>query len=844
MSAIPLLRRRRKRHSLERQQKQNQLTNSFIAAGYGLLLLISMLVMGGGLFFAIITQGLPDIEQLPVMLNPNNGTLLQPTRIYDRTGTHLITTLSPQDSIRTYISIDQSSPNPIPDTLVRSTLTLMDPGFWTHAGYLLNDITNSNLHSTLAQKLAFDVLLWNEPDGLRRALRERVLAAQLTSRFGREKILEWYLNSANYGHYAYGAEAAAKLYLGKSVSQLNLSEAALLASINQTPGINPQDAPQAALQRQAETINLMQSQGIISSSEAGLARNYSIQFQPNRQPSNAAPAFNALVLSQLEHLYNRNRIELGGFLVVTTLDYELQQRTSCALQTQFDRLENSSTTPTIQPCQGAETLPPLPSAQKAPRTASAVVLDPQSGQVLALVGDTTPGQNSTYITPHRPGTLSIPFIYLTSFTRGLSPASLLWDLPQTSPVPDLTFSISNQDIPDQNTHGPMRLRIALNNDSLVTAGQVYEQMGATLVQQTMASFGLDIAATNLKTLLETENRFSVIQIAQAYGILATQGTLNGQKFKDGRLPSTILSIHGLDGQVYATEKDPSSEQIISPQLATLLTDILSANFPDLGRSVAFKTGLTLDKKETWAIGYTPHRSVVVWMDGEALSTLPTAGLWTAIMQSANRGVPADNWTIPPGILRLKVCDPSGMLPTSACPNIVDEIFIENFQPTEADTLFKSYSINRETGLLATVFTPEQLIEKHVFMLVPSEARAWAQSVNLPVPPTQYDNIQPPSPSPDANLIFPMMFTELKGILTITGSAAGDNFNYYRLQYGLGLDPGNWTQIGTDSSTPITDGQLGEWDTTGLKGLYSLQLIVVHKDNSLQTATVQITLANP
>jgi hypothetical protein len=130
------------------------------------------------------------------------------------------------------------------------------------------------------------------------------------------------------------------------------------------------------------------------------------------------------------------------------------------------------------------------------------------------------------------------------------------------------------------------------------------------------------------------------------------------------------------------------------------------------------------------------------------------------------------------------------------------------------------------------------------MRVPPEAQAWAKSVNLPMPPSQYDNIQPPLPNPEANITSPNMFANLQGLLTITGNAAGADFSYYRLQYGQGLNPETWTQIGSDLNNPVKSDKLAEWDTTGLKGLYSLQLLVVRTDHSLQTATVQISLTNP
>lgn len=834
MSALPLLRRRRERRTFDRQRSQGRLTRGFIAFGLVLVVSLGALVIGGAFAYASVTADLPSLDLLPQLLDPTTGILLQPTRVYDRSGTHLLAVLAPQDAPRAYLPLDANAPEHIPNTLVNATLALIDSEFWAHPGYQLDGLTNPEEHPTLAQKLAADLLLWDEPPGLRRAIRERILATQMTARFGREKILEWYLNSANYGHFAYGAEAASHLYFGKSITRLNLVEAALLASVNQSPAINPFDAPQAAIQRALDALNLIQARGLASADETNLARFTPLGFQPAPRQSNIAPTFTALALSQLENRFNRARVERGGMVILTTLDFDLQNHASCAVQTQLARLNGAAP----QPCEGAAFLPPLPPGQNVPdAAASAVVLDPRSGQVLALIGDSKNGTESAFLTPHRPGTLLTPFVYLAGFTRGLSPATLTWDIPpadSAAPETNVTY------------HGPLRLRLALANDYLIPTTQVFEQMGAALVQQTLASFGLDIPAPSLKALIETENRYSVIDLAQTYGVFAAQGALIGQDSANGLIPSALLAVKGADGRLYAEWGIPASEQIVSGQLAYLVTDVLGIS--DLGRPAVVKTGLTSNGTETWAAGYTPHRVAVVWVGGEELSTglslRPAQGIWTAIMQSASRDAPPDGWPLPAGMLRLKVCDPSGLLPTEACPNQVDEIFIDGYQPVQADTLYRSYAINRETGFLATVFTPPQLVEQRVYMLVPPEAQTWAKAANLPVPPTQYDTLQPPAPEPDVNISSPAMFAELKGKVTISGAASGANFASYRLQYGQGLNPETWVLIGADVKTPVSNGALAEWDTSGLNGLYSLQLIVVRGDKSLQTATVQVTLNNP
>jgi hypothetical protein len=188
---------------------------------------------------------------------------------------------------------------------------------------------------------------------------------------------------------------------------------------------------------------------------------------------------------------------------------------------------------------------------------------------------------------------------------------------------------------------------------------------------------------------------------------------------------------------------------------------------------------------------------------------------------------------------MEVCNPSGLLPTADCPDLVREVFLSGSEPTQSDTLFRAYPVNRETGLLATVFTPPDLVDEKVFMVVPEEARGWAASAGIPVPPEAYDAIQPGAPNPNVNMTAPALFAEVSGRVRITGTAAGTGFQYYRIQVGQGLNPRVWTQVGGDVTTPVDNGLLAEWDTTGLNGLYAIQLIVVYEDQRVETAVVVV-----
>ena len=833
MSSLPLLRRRRERRLNERRASERRISRSFLTGSSLLVISLAVTIIGGAFSYASLTANLPSTDLMPTLLDAPNGSMLQPTRIYDRSGQHLLAVLAQEDTPRTYISLDSNTPEHLPDGLVRATLALTEPGFYGNPGYTLRGLENPELHPTLAQTITANLLLWQEAPTLQRALRERILAAQITTRFGHDKILEWYLNTANYGHYAYGAQAAAQLYFNKAASQLNLAEAAMLAAVSQAPAINPLDASQAARQRQRETLDQMLALKFISAEQHQAALLTPVITQPDKPSAQVAPAFVALALDQLDSRVDRARIESGGMRVITTLDYNLQVRTSCAVQTQLTRLTGQN----ALPCTGAEALPALPPGLDVrDAVGSAVVLDPHSGQILAAVGDSRIGEEAPFFTAHRPGTLLTPFLYLAGFTRSLGPASLVWDVPAAaSTSPSAGSTLQN---PDGKFHGPIRLRQALVHDYLAPAEQVFTRMGAPLVAQTMRPFGLEVPTSSAQDLLDGEMRFSVFDLAQAYGVFASQGTL----VNSGMGPSAVLRVEGTDYRAYLDFSQPKAEQVVSQQLAYLVTDMLSRPVPlEIGIPAALKTGQTLDGSEIWAAGYTPYRVAVVWIaDGRSGSA---AGLWAAIMQAASRDQSPDGWKLPSGVLRLKVCDPSGMLPSPACPNLADEVFLEGFEPNQPDSLYQTYSVNRETSLLATVFTAPQLLEQRIYMHVPPEAQQWADEAHLPKPPEAYDTIQQPPSDPNAHITIPTMFGELNGNVTITGTAAGDDLAYYRLQYGQGLNPPNWSQIGTDSTTPVLEGTLAEWDTSGLNGLYALQLLVVHTDNSITTATVMVTIKN-
>lgn len=844
-STLPVLRARRERR-LEQQNKKSACARGMIISGGMVIsLLLAAIIIISAFAYADVTRELPSTEILPRLLNPPNGLLLQPTRIYDRAGLQLLAAFAPNDATqpRRYIPVNEQNPQHIPENLINAVIAVADPQFRIHSGYAIQGYDDPELHPTIAQKLVSGLMLYNEPPSLRRAIRERILAAQITAQFGRAQIIEWYLNSAHFGNHAFGIEAAAQLYFNKPAAQLTLAESAILAAVSETPALNPLDAPQVALQRGREVIYILNELGLASNEAtvSALAETPKIQIAP-LSPPKVAPAFVNMLLSQLDSQIPRERMERGGLTIITTLDYDLQKKAACVTEVYATRM--AGLPEPEEDCDSARLLPSLPPAVIfEDSSASALILDPNTGQVLALVGETNQGVETPLVSAHRPGSSLDAFVYLTGFTRGLSPGSLTWDIPGEEPN---NGGIQNF---DGVYHGALRLRIALANDYQAPVEILKTQMGIENVTKIVSSFGIDL-----------NSEVNMLELAGAYGVFGTQGVYFGQNINDDFLPVTLLRVEGADRSVLLDWSLPQAQAVVTPAMAYLMTHVLSdeaarwqslgrSNALEIGRPAAVKVGQTSDGRDAWVVGFTPAYVVATWTgargesDSDSMTPRFPSVLWHALMQIVSEGKPADGWIAPLGVTAITVCDPSGMLPTRECPNLVTEVFLNGSEPTQADNMYREFSINRETGLLATVFTPPELIDTRVYMLVPENARSWAQSAGLEIPPAAYDAIQVPLVNPVANITSPRLFADVNGIVKVIGTASGDGFSYYRVQIGKGLNPREWIQLGGDVSAPIENDVLAEWDTKGLSGLYAVQLAVVREGQVVDTAVIQVTISD-
>lgn len=845
------IRSRRFTKSLSNQKANRSLAIAFLSS---LLIAFSLSAIGLGFFYTEISKDLPPSDSLPLMMDRHNGSLLSPTILYDRLGTTEIFRLETNNVERRFLPLDPQQPESINPYVVQLVIAVYQPDYWTGAGSSGFSFSNSR-STTIAEKLVEKTLLWNEEQGWKKLIRTRLLADQLIKKFGKAQVLEWFINSLSFGKSTFGIDSAARLYFFKTAGELNLGEAALLVSTSLSPALNPLDAPVAAQENQKKILSQLLKDGLISEADFSTASGFTLKTASNPNPETGiANAFSAMVIEDLKELYGIQRVELGGMSVITTLDYRIQETLQCTLSSQINRY--SGLTGENTECDAERFLPVVFTNESTNRNliASGVVLDPRSGEVLALVGDRDSLGESALITLKQGGSILTPLIAANAFSRGFSPASQVWDLPANE-----TAEI----LPLEEYHGPIRFRTAMANDYLAGVSDLLNQIDFKIIESSAADFGLKNFEKNVKNsdFLHAGKNVTVLDVADFYQTFATMGQRNGVKnpFSEAIEPKVIRDLSTSDG-VIRKNFSVESLSLLSPQLAFLTHDVLSdplerresLGFPNLleiGRPSGAKFGYAENQDEIWTAGYTPQYVSVIWSGssgGEKAKLDPeiTGGVWYAMMQWLHQNTSSQSWQMPTGLTEVKVCDLSGMLPTQDCPTVVEELFIDGNQPVTFDTLFKRIKINRESEKLATVFTPQGVVEDKVFMILPAEAWDWADTHAIPIPPNDYDLIQAPPAPQDAFIQQPFNYQFLSGNIEIIATVQVKDMTGYRIQVGQGLNPTSWFQIGEDMATPVNGEPLIVWDTTLFEdGLYALKLLVVRENYQELEHTIQTTIDN-
>ena len=872
---IILWRQKRRRHDRQRPHPWRWLFQ-FSLSG----LAIFFLIFGGGALtataaaagvYVYFAQNLPDAAAIETEQED-----FATVKIFDRTGQHLLyESIDPRPfrGDRTYLPLNEMSP-----WLAKATIALEDRSFYENPGINLRGLGRafvSNLQgnsvqgaSSITQQLVKNVLIPPEERVQRsytRKIKEAIMAVEVTRRYPKDQILEWYLNYNFYGNAAYGVEAAARIYFDKSAADVTLAEAAMLSALPQYPGLNPIQSPEDAYRRQRKVVDALAEAGYISAAEAEEAKAYA-DTKPLAVRLRAAerfeyldaPHFSLYVLDELRRAYNTADdpyfIWRNGLQIYTTLDLDLQKKAEEVARAQVAKVREKNNV----------------------HNASVVALRPTTGEIVAMVGsldyndEENDGEVNVAISNRQPGSSFKLFTYLTALQQGYTPASMIVDVRTVFPDAEAPYVPENY---DRKYHGPQFLRDALARSYNIPAVWMLSKVGVKNVINTAHKMGITTLRDDYYGLALTlgGGEVKLLDMVYAFSLLANGGVMAGDAVPAERQaeglrtldPVSILQVRDKNGLIIYEYKEPKLAQVVSPQVAYVMSNILSdtaARWAAFGRpndleipghTVAAKTGTTNNWHDNWTVGYTPQLAVGVWVgntDNEPMDKISgltgAAPIWNQVMTYGLNNMPDAPFVQPPGIRKMTVCYPSGLLPTAECQQKRTEIFIEGSEPKTYDTVWRAFEVNRETGKLSTPYTPPELIERRIYQILPPEAADWVVESAIPQPPSEYDTAYGQGPVNDeVAIISPGTYNYVKGLVPITGNARAGDFRNYRVEFGEGLNPGAWTQIGPEHGDQKQNDTLEFWDTTTLDGLYTVRLSVTEGSGNARTAATQVTVDN-
>jgi hypothetical protein len=678
------------------------------------------------------------------------------------------------------------------------------------------------------------------------------LAGALAARYEKIALVEWILNVRLYGHGTVGVDDAALTYFGTHAGALTDAECAALEASASDPALA--NDPAGWKSARNSILGRMLNGGFLENTDWGRA--IAAPLLPGE--SEPAPAggdsvfggkipildsFLELAVDQLGIRHPEQQLPRAGIRVTTTLDLDFELQLLCAAQNLLAPPEDSSTSlPTLEgkPCDLAALLGPAGSGNL-PADLALAVIHPEDGEVLAYF-DSARGEAPVVRGPA--GTALLPFLYLSAFARGYSPASMLLDIPRADIPPD----------PDREYRGPLSARTALQQRALAAAAGMAASVGMDHIDRTLTLLGLRADAL-AGPELEARLRESVglLKITQAYATLANGG-LEVAGPDGGAV--VLLRVEERDGKPNEEFTDRQSRRVFGSDLAYLLQEILSdrsgqaeLSAPALTGSrstVAAVLGEDPADQGAWAFALTPGFAVGTRGRAYAPADADPRQPWILAQAAAGwalRELPVQTWTEPPGIVHRDVCVPSGLLPGRYCPSVVSEIFLAGNEPAQVDSSYQPVAVNRETGRLATIWTPINLVDERVFFLLEGDARIWAEHSGFPVPPDTYDSLPDSFPYFDnLHLSSPSPLSVVKGKVVLRGTAAETGMERYLLQAGPGLYPSVWYTLGSGEKA-VREGVLGEWDTSAADGVWSIQLTAVFSGGKILTVAIPLTIDN-
>lgn len=809
----------------------------------------------------------------------------QTVRVYSDDGTMIAELLGANGGDREPVNLQDISPY-----MVHATLSMEDPTYFQNQGcsaFSLFGAFVNNLFggippgNTIEEQIARNLVV--QPSGTTSVnpMRDKAIACELNQQYSKDEMLQLYLNETYFANQTYGAQAAAQFYFAIGANVLNIAQSALLAGMIDAPAqYDPVVNRDASFARMDETLQTMAQVGCINLdyppyngqpfciSEADLAsgqttvdkaRVEAATYEPREQNSRY-PQFVNYVLSVIEQTYPASEMYQRGFQIYTTLNIPLQDTSQAALVSGVASNQFAGV-----------------------NTGAVLVSDPRSGAILAMVGSpnvndpTIDGQVNQAFTWQMAGGAIMPVNYtaaLEGLTVGgqftyMTPASILWDVPTTYPTTPPYTPLNSTGL----YYGAVPLRSALANNLNVSASKAISFTGLERWVETAQRMGvrfLPDAQFGIPSATGT-NEVRLFDMQQAYSTLANGGN------RIALYP--IVRITDSGGGAVANPATTPASTTVQPQIAFLMQNILAdnqarslvfgtntpLNLPEFAGRVGALSGTSDGSRDLWSLGFSANRVVGVWMGNINNTTTNTSGMaaaapvWNAVMRTALASSPPPQFTNPGGIVQAQVCSATGAVFQQdqgyPCPAVNTELFVQAMPPPSAANAFiQNAPIDTWSGLTATSYCPDNVITRRVLVSNDPTAGPWvnspagasyAASVGLQPP-----NISPPAgectPStqnPVIGISSPSTGQTVSGIVQVNGQATAANFNRYQIE----VSPANSGSFGIiygPVGTPVQNGLLGQWDTSGVpNGAYDLRLSMFSSTGGTASRTVTVVVNN-
>jgi len=655
-------------------------------------------------------------------------------QIYDRNGTLLYRSPDPQGGIQAPMPLDQISL-----AMRNATVSTEDATFWSNPGVDVQGIGGALLHnvqatgdpfsgaggSAITQQLVKNTLIPEEERTARTAVRkgtELVYALKLTRDYPKEQILDWYLNTVNYGGVYDGVESAAEGYFGVHAKDLDLAQSAMLAGIPQSPAdYSPYANPQGALARQAQVLDLMvrhNSLTGITQTQADAAKKEELAFHPTQESLPLrAPWFVEYVKQRLIERFGQHCFDTCGLVVQTTLDLDLEDKAQ-------EILNKNLTTYGAGP------------SGIGVHNGALLSIDARTGEILVMLGsrdyndESLPiqGNNNFTTAVLQPGSSFKPFVYMTLFMkRGYGPDSIIWDVPYTAS----TGYRCEDPVQGGRTQGPIPVRLALGSSLNCAANRAADTAGVQNVIETAQKMGITTLGDPGQygaSIATGGANITMLDMAYSYTTLARNGNMIG----DSVIGTPKPGFRTLDPVAFTDVKDGRGQvryhyesktaQVVPAQYPYLVTSIISdcqnrrliwaCGFPEFvlsdGRPVAAKTGTQAGEKTAqtlanWQFMYTPQIVTGGWVGNADRTT------WSDVNGSANAvgysvaqledaivkadSIPKTDFDRPSGIVSVPVHVPDGSRGLlGGCGPIEQGLFANGDQPDQNNRICKNGAI--------------------------------------------------------------------------------------------------------------------------------------------------------